>query len=220
MRSPTPGSSSRVLARSANGASPIDPLKMSISLPATPPLPNSSAQHSTPAETALTEAGYEVTRSRVSDSFARFHLHGQGHELLDVDFGINWRSDAPAAMTVGPVLSERDAIAGKLSAVYSRGEVRDFLDLDSIRATGRFTDAELLALGREHDNGFDTNMFAEQLSRIATILPTQAAKYGVTANEFAEVQGRTLAWVVELRNTPNPPHVGISTPGCEEPSAQ
>lgn len=112
------------------------------------------------AETALTEAGFEVVRSRVSDSFARFHLHGQGDELLDVDFGVNWRADAPVVMTIGPVLCERDAIAGKLSAVYSRGEVRDFLDLDSIRATGRFADAELLALGREHDDGFDVGMFA------------------------------------------------------------
>lgn len=172
------------------------------------------------AETALTEAGYEVSRSRVSDSFARFHLHGQGKEQLDVDFGINWRADAPVAMTVGPVLSERDAIAGKLSAVYSRGEVRDFLDLDSIRAIGRFTDTELLTLGLEHDDGFDAGMFAAQLSRIATILPTQAAQYGVTAEELAEVQERTLAWAVELRNTATTPDAENSTPGREAPSPQ
>ncbi|HEY5224890.1 MAG TPA: nucleotidyl transferase AbiEii/AbiGii toxin family protein [Microbacteriaceae bacterium] len=172
------------------------------------------------AETALTEAGFEVSRSRVSDSFARFHLRGQREELLDVDFGVNWRADAPVVMTVGPVLSERDAIAGKLSAVYSRGEVRDFLDLDSIRAIGRFTDAELLALGREHDDGFDAGMFAAQLSRIATILPTQAAQYGVTAEEFADVQGRILAWAVELRNTSTTPDAADSTPRREAPSPQ
>lgn len=172
------------------------------------------------AETALNDAGFEVSRSRVSDSFARFHLHGEGEELLDVDFGVNWRADTPVVMTVGPVLSERDAIAGKLSAVYSRGEVRDFLDLDSIRAIGRFTDAELLALGREHDDGFDTGMFAAQLSRIATILPTQAAQYGVTAEEFAEVQGRTLAWAVELRGAAITPDAGSNTPGSEAPSPQ
>lgn len=170
------------------------------------------------AETALTEAGFEVSRSRVSDSFARFHLRGQGEELLDVDFGVNWRADAPVLMTVGPVLSERDAIAGKLAAVYSRGEVRDFLDLDSIRAIGRFTDTELLALGREHDDGFDAGMFAAQLSRIATILPTQAGQYGVTTEEFAEIQGRTLAWAVELRDAATAPDVGDNTPGCETPT--
>lgn len=169
------------------------------------------------AEAALIEAGFEVGRSRVSDSFARFHLRGEGEELLEVDFGVNWRADAPVVMTVGPVLSERDAIAGKLSAVYSRGEVRDFLDLDSIRATGRFTDPELLALGREHDDGFDVGMFAAQLSRIATILPTQAAKYGVTADEFAQVQAHVLAWAIELRDAATTPDVGDRTPGRETP---
>lgn len=172
------------------------------------------------AETALTEAGFEVSRSRVSDSFARFHLRSQGEELLDVDFGINWRADAPVAMTVGPVLSERDAIAGKLSALYSRGEVRDFLDLDSIRTAGRLTDAQLLTLSREHDDGFDPGMFAAQLSRIATILPTQAARYGVNVDEFAEVQRRTLAWAVELRNTATTRDPGGSTPRREISSPQ
>ena len=174
------------------------------------------------AETALTEAGFEVSRSRVSDSFARFHLQGEGEELLDVDFGVNWRADAPVVMTVGPVLSERDAIAGKLSAVYSRGEVRDFLDLDSIRATGRFTGPELLALGREHDDGFDTGMFAAQLSRVATILPTQAAQYGVSADEFAQAQRRTLAWALELRNETITPDVvdGPHTPGAPPPQQE
>ncbi len=174
------------------------------------------------AETALVEAGFEVSRSRVSDSFARFHLRGEGEELLDVDFGVNWRADAPVAMTVGPVLSERDAIAGKLSAVYSRSEVRDFLDLDSIRATGRFTDAELLALGREHDDGFDTGMFAAQLSRVATILPTQAAQYGVSADDFAQAQRRTLAWALELRNETITPDVvdGPHTPGAPPPQQE
>ena len=172
------------------------------------------------AESALTAAGFEVGRSRTSDYFARFHLHEEGEEVLDVDFGINWRADAPVDMTVGPVLSERDAIAGKLSAVYSRGEVRDFLDLDSIRATGRFTDPELLALGREHDDGFDADMFAAQLSRIATILPTQAANYGVTVDEFAQVQARTLAWAIKLRDVATTQDIGEMAPGREAPSPQ
>ncbi|MES2092507.1 MAG: hypothetical protein V4531_01675 [Actinomycetota bacterium] len=168
----------------------------------------------------MTEAGFEVSRSRVSDLFASFHVRGEGEELLDVDFGINWRADAPVPMTVGPVLSERDAIAGKLSAVFSRGEVRDFLDLDSIRTTGRFTELELLTLGHEHDDGFDRGMFAAQLSRIATILPTQAVQYGVGADEFEQVQARTLAWAVELHNATITPDVGDDPPTPDAPPQQ
>jgi hypothetical protein len=102
-------------------------------------------------------------------------------------------------MSVGPVLSERDAVAGKLSAVYSRGEVRDFLDLDAIRASGRYTDSDLLALGREHDDGFDTGMFAAQLSRVLHLDALEAEEYGITANAFAAMQHRTLRWAVQLR---------------------
>lgn len=101
------------------------------------------------AEQALADAGYGVARLREYPTFVRLHV--QAGEGLEVDLAVNWRADPPVRMDLGAVLSERDAVAGKLSAVYSRGEVRDFLDLDAIRASGRYSDDELLALGREHD---------------------------------------------------------------------
>lgn len=154
------------------------------------------------AETTLSGAGYTVVRARSFAQFARLHLSDGEGDVLDVDLALNWRADPPVHLDVGPVLSERDAIAGKLSAVYSRGEVRDFLDLDAIRTSCRYTDAELLGLGREHDDGFDTAMFAAQLSRVATFLPSEPAHYGVSADDFAGVQERLLAWAVHLRDGP------------------
>lgn len=154
------------------------------------------------AESALAETGYEVLRARSFAQFARLHVSRDGADLLSVDLALNWRADAPVRMSVGPVLSESDAIAGKLSAVYSRGEVRDFLDLDAIRSTGRYSDTELLDLGREHDDGFDVAMFAAQLSRVITFLPGEAAMYGITAENFTDTQHRLIAWATELRNTP------------------
>lgn len=102
-------------------------------------------------EQALREAGYETDRVRESPMFVRLRLQTPDGHGLDVDFAVNWRADPPVQMNLGPVLSERDAVAGKLSAVYSRGEVRDFLDLDAIRASGRYADEALLTLGTEHD---------------------------------------------------------------------
>jgi hypothetical protein len=118
--------------------------------------------------------------------------------LLDVDFAINWRADPPVTLRVWAVLSERDAVAGKLSAVYSRGEVRDFLDLDAIRSSGRYSDADIIALGHEHDDGFDEGMFAAQLSRVANYLPSEAFEYDVTPEAFQGVQQRILSWAVAL----------------------
>lgn len=126
-------------------------------------------------EQTLSDAGYSVELVRSFAQFARLRLVKDGADVLDVDLALNWRADPPVRLAVGPVLSERDAIAGKLSAVYSRGEVRDFLDLDAIRSSGRITDNALLTLGAEHDDGFDQRIFAEQLSRATEFLPSEAA---------------------------------------------
>src|SRR5690606_36709324 len=144
----------------------------------------------TNAERALADAGYEVARLRDHPTFARLHVQAADELGLDVNLAVNWRADPPVRTSLGPVLSERDAVAGKLSAVYSRGEVRDFLDLDAIRASGRYRDAELLALGREHDTGLVPAMFAAQLARIAKINPAKAGKFGVSVESFHGVQER------------------------------
>ncbi len=156
------------------------------------------------AEAALQAGGWQVERLRVHPLFARLRVVSPEGEGLDVDFGVNWRADPPVTLALGPVLSERDAVAGKLSAVYSRGEVRDFLDLDAIRASGRYTDADLLALSHQHDGGFDEAMFAAQLSRVLDIPAEAAAQYGIAAEEFAAVQRRVLGWAVSLRDARTP----------------
>lgn len=152
------------------------------------------------AEHELRSLGYSVVRDRSFDLFARLHVTAPNGSDLDVDLGVNWRAGPPTMSSVGPMLSERDAVAGKLSAVYARREVRDFLDLDAIRRSGRFTDAELLALGKEHDDGFDSLMFAESLAAVSMFLPSEVDEYGVDAEAFEAVRERVLAWATELRN--------------------
>lgn len=152
------------------------------------------------ASQVLGEAGFEVFALRRADTFARLRIHDTDGQILDVDMAVNWRAEPPVHMSVGPVLSERDAVAGKLSAVYSRGEVRDFLDLDTIRATGRYSDDELLNLGHEHDTGFDHAMFAEQLSLVTRFDADQAEEYGISADELTAIQQRTMTWATRLRD--------------------
>ena len=151
------------------------------------------------SERALRERGYAVTRVRTSQTYARLVAADNSGGAVEVDLGVNWRSEPPVVLALGPVLAERDAVGGKLSAVYSRREVRDFLDLDAIRRSGRYTDEDLLEIGREQDDGFDAAVFAGQLSLIVTIDPSRATRYGVDAADFARIQDRLYAWAVELR---------------------
>lgn len=41
-------------------------------------------------------------------------------------------------------------MANKVGALFSRGEPRDYLDVDAIRESGRFADDQLLALATQH----------------------------------------------------------------------
>lgn len=151
------------------------------------------------AEDELRTQGFRVIRVRSFPLFVRLSVTEDDGAGLEVDFGVNWRADSPSRSQLGPVLSESDAVAGKLSAVYSRREVRDFLDLDAIRMSGRYSDSDLLALGKEHDDGFDQLMFAESLSVVADFSPSEADEYGVDADAFFAMRNRIHAWAVELR---------------------
>lgn len=98
-------------------------------------------------------------------------------------------------------MSLPDAVASKVSAVYSRAEVRDYLDLDSIRESGRFTDAEILELAVDRDPGFDVQMFAGQLDQINRLgSARRVEEYGVGEQELAQLKSRLNGWAEELRN--------------------
>jgi hypothetical protein len=91
----------------------------------------------------LRGSGYRVEQTRRAAHFARLRVDSADGLQLDLDLGVDWRQDDPVTLEVGPVLSLSDAVGNKVSALYSRGEPRDYLDVDAIRASGRFSDDEL-----------------------------------------------------------------------------
>ncbi len=101
--------------------------------------------------TDLRGAGYTVQVIRRSGTFARLHVRNETVQM-EVDLGIDWRRDDPVIFDIGPVLSLDDAVGNKIAALYSRGEPRDYLDVDAIRRSRRFTDQQLLAAAAERDH--------------------------------------------------------------------
>lgn len=77
----------------------------------------------------LRGSGYEVQETRRVSRFARLHVVTSDGRQLDVDLGVDWRRDDPVRLDVGPVLSLADAVGNKVSALYSRAEARDYLDV-------------------------------------------------------------------------------------------
>ncbi|MDN4640474.1 nucleotidyl transferase AbiEii/AbiGii toxin family protein [Agreia sp. PsM10] len=155
---------------------------------------------------ALHAHDFAVDVVRRTEQFARMHVRTAGGQQVDIDMGMDWRETEPVTLDVGPVLSIRDAIGNKVSALYSRAEARDFFDVDAIRAFGHYTDAELVDAARERDPGFDSAMFASQLERVQRLTVEDLREYGVDEAELAAITRRLMGWVDELRPDTGGPH--------------
>lgn len=131
---------------------------------------------------------------RAGDQFARLLVATGDGYVFEVDLGVDWRAHDPVWMDIGPVLAVADAVANKVCALFSRAEPRDFLDVDAIRQTGLFSDADLLRIAAEHDPGFDVAMFADQLGAAARLTVEDVSEYGVSLGDLDEVSRRFLAW--------------------------
>ncbi|MET3143284.1 UNVERIFIED_ORG: hypothetical protein ABIB19_002883 [Arthrobacter sp. UYEF10] len=150
--------------------------------------------------TTMRERGFEVEEHRSAPQYAKFSVTSSSGQRVEVDLAVDWRSEEPVTLSIGPVLSLPDAVASKVSAVYSRAEVRDFLDLDAIRESGRFTDAEILDLALDRDPGFDVQMFAGQLDQINRLgSARRVEEYGVGEQELAQLKSRLGGWAEALR---------------------
>lgn len=175
-------------------------------------------------------AGWVVEQVRRATQSAQLHVTSRDGTMVEVDLGVDWRAHEPVAPeTSATVLSGRDAVASKVGALYSRMEAQDFLDVDAIRPSGRFTDVELLPAVAERDRGFEVAMFAIQLAHVRGVDLDQVVDYGVDAAGWAGVVDRLGAWADRLAaeavrpaapaagRAPRPGLAGVSTGGAHHP---
>ncbi|WFE39379.1 nucleotidyl transferase AbiEii/AbiGii toxin family protein [Micromonospora sp. WMMD998] len=77
--------------------------------------------------------GYAVEVTQRFETFARLAVSDPTtpDRPYKVELAANWRARPPVTMDVGPVLHVDDVITGKMSALFTRAEPRDFLDVDA-----------------------------------------------------------------------------------------
>lgn len=107
--------------------------------------------------------GLTVEVRKMGETFARFFVTDETGRSSKVEMGYDWRSEPPTVLEIGPVLHPDDAVANKVSAVFSRAEARDYVDVGAALASGRYTGEQLLRLMEERDPGFDRGMFVQAL---------------------------------------------------------
>jgi hypothetical protein len=85
-----------------------------------------------------------------------------------------------------------------MSALFTRAEPRDFLDVDAAVATGRYTRERLLELAESADAGFDRRLFADLLSMLRRYPDRRFAAYDATPEHIAAMRERFAKWRDQL----------------------
>lgn len=142
---------------------------------------------------AYLREGLQVETELRTASFARLNVRS-GAEGAKVELGLDWRKNEPIRLAVGPVLHADDAVANKVCALFGRAEVRDYVDVDAILTSGRYTEDEVLDLAADHDPGFNRPMFAEALAAIDRLPDSLFQPYGMSPGDASALRERIHAW--------------------------
>lgn len=133
-------------------------------------------------------------------------------ESSSIQLGLDYREFAPAQLEIGPVLDVKDAVANKMTALYSRGECRDFIDIDLVLVSGRFTRDEVLSLGDAREvEPMDREVLAARFREASRHSEGRYAGYGVDGVRRDQLVGRFSDWARSIGP-------GIATDGLTEPT--
>ena len=119
-----------------------------------------------------------------------------------VELAANWRSLPPVMMDIGPVLHMDDVVAGKMSALFTRAEPRDFLDVDAAVMTGYYIRERLLELAEQADASLDRRVFAETVGHAAPLPGSTLRAYAAASDHIAAMRTRFENWRDQLMAGP------------------
>jgi hypothetical protein len=132
------------------------------------------------------EHGYAVEVTQQLETFARLAVTDPARpdQTSKVELAANWRAQPPVVMDVGPVLHPDDVVAGNTSALFTRAEPRDFLDVDAAITSGRYSRERLCELAEQADAGFDRRILADLFGVLERYPDRRFAAYGATPSTW------------------------------------
>lgn len=149
---------------------------------------------------AYRASGYTVEIAQRFETFARLAVTDPAHSghVYKVELAANWRALPPVVMEIGPVLHADDVVAGKMSALFTRAEPRDFLDVDAALGSGRYTRERLCELAEEADAGFDRRILADLFGMLERYPDRRFAAYDADPARIAAMRARFANWREDL----------------------
>ena len=102
------------------------------------------------------------------------------------------RTRRPIIMDVGPVLDLEDVVGGKVCALASRVEPRDYVD--TAAALGRYSIEQMIGFARRLDPGLTDEDFADAGQRLDQWGDGVFAPFGLGSLDVASLRERFTAW--------------------------
>ncbi len=149
---------------------------------------------------AYLASGLQVEDLRIRPTFADFHVTDPATgEASNVQLGLDFRAFPPATLDIGPVLDPRDAVGAKMSALWSRGEARDYIDIGTVVESGRFSRDDVLAIADQFEaEPLDRRTLAARFREAGRHGEAVFAQYGVNAARRAEILANFAEWADEI----------------------
>jgi hypothetical protein len=154
-------------------------------------------------EAALRKAGFEAEREDIAagltdifegmgEGLAEWTVTAPDGEQMLLQMAYFDRAAQPVAMEVGPVLNIEDVIGGKICALASRAEPRDYID--TAAALERYTIEQMIGFARRLDPGLEDRDFADAGRQLDRWGDTVFASFGLTTADIARLRSTFADW--------------------------
>jgi Nucleotidyl transferase AbiEii toxin, Type IV TA system len=154
-------------------------------------------------EAALRDSGFEAERRDktggladifygMGEGLAEWIVTAPGGEQMMLQMAYFDRARRPVTMDIGPVLDLEDVIGGKVCALASRAEPRDYVD--TAAALGRYSIEQMLGFARRLDPGLTDRDFADAGRRLDQWGDGVFAPFGLSPQDIAALRERFAAW--------------------------
>jgi Domain of unknown function (DUF1814). len=144
---------------------------------------------------ALTQAGYQVDITRLPEAHQGDSPGSKSPEeqrRCTSTWPRDWRQRPPVQLEVGPVLHLEDAVSSKTTALVTRREPRDFIDIAA--ALDRYGRAELMRLTFTRDRGLRVVDFPDTAQRLDQFTTVDFAEYDFDQAALDTLRARFADW--------------------------
>ena len=154
-------------------------------------------------EAALRGAGFGIERLDktggladilygMAEGLAEWIVTAAGGEQMMLQLAYFDRARRPVTMDVGPVLDLEDVVGGKVCALASRAEPRDYLD--TAAALERYSMEQMISFARRLDPGLTDRDFADAGQRLDKWGDGVFAPFGLSQPDVARLREQFAAW--------------------------